>query len=210
MYRISASSSKSFWNRPLQTVSQRVAARRLRRRSGGFTFIELIVGLAIMTMIAAVVTPVLVGTLDKARIEEARHSLENLAEGIVNFEDDVREYPGHLTQLYDPISSSDRDICGQTYNGGDVNRWEGTYIDRIVPPSGLPVFIGSAQNQLTRISFGVTVLLITVSGVTEDDAIALNEIVDDDGNSLAGTIVWLPTGSNDMVTLYYTIPINGC
>ena len=192
MYRISASNGQSF-------------------RKAGFTFIELIVALAIMTMIAAVVTPVLVETLDQSRTEQARSSLQGLAEGIGAFHDDVSEYPGYLSQLYDPIKPSNRNSCGNGYSPHDVGDWAGTYIDRVIPPSGLPVFIGTAQNELLRINiFGYTVLVIVVTDVLEEDAVTLNEMVDNDGSNITGTIAWLPAGSDGKVTLYYTIPINGC
>jgi prepilin-type N-terminal cleavage/methylation domain-containing protein len=192
MYWISASDGKSF-------------------RRSGFTFIELIVALAIMTMIAAVVTPVLVETLDQSRTEQARASLENLAEAIGHFHDDVDEYPGYLSQLYEPITTSRRNSCGQAYNGGDVNDWQGTYIDRVIPPGGLPVFVGTAQNELLRLSlWGYTALVIVVTDVLEEDAETLNQMIDNDGSNITGTIAWLPAAANGTVTLYYTIPISGC
>ena len=58
-------------------------------RRGGFTFIELIVALAIISMIAAAVTPVLFSSLDRARVTTAVAALTGISDAIDVLEDEA-------------------------------------------------------------------------------------------------------------------------
>src|SRR5687767_8873289 len=117
-------------------------------RRGGFTLIEVVVALAIMVMIAATVSPSIIGYLDRTRLEEAVESLEALRDAALAFYDDVDDYPSELTHLTEPISGDDDNSCGSSYGNGQANRWTGPYLTRIIPATGLPIFIGTAQNEL--------------------------------------------------------------
>ena len=81
-----------------------------RRAAGaaGFTVIEVVVALAIMVTIAAVVSPSLLGFLDRARVDRAVESLETLAEAVSEFHDDTREHPSALSNLSTPVTAGSR------------------------------------------------------------------------------------------------------
>ena len=71
--------------------------------------------------------------------------------------------------------------------------------------------MGTAQNELLRVNvWGYTVLIIVVTDVLEEDAVTLNQMIDNDGSNITGTIAWGPAGSDGTVTMYYSIPISGC
>jgi prepilin-type N-terminal cleavage/methylation domain-containing protein len=195
-------------------------SRAPRRRSAvadraGFSFIELIVGLAIMLMVATVVTPIVAGAADRARIDTSKATLEGLAAAIGDFEDDVKEHPGSLHQLQRELQPGESNACGLTYrNGpgkGGTDTWDGPYINRELPSSGqLPLGIGTADDELVRVGEKTRSgdLFIVVRGVTPEDAEALDAEVDAGDGAAGGTIRWTPAGSQ--VVLQYAIPAPRC
>jgi len=68
----------------------------MRRRApsdAGYTLTEMLVVLAIIALIAGVLTPGLVGQLGRARAKTAQMQLETLAAGVEMFHSDVSRYP---------------------------------------------------------------------------------------------------------------------
>lgn len=192
-----------------------------RRSTGraGFTFIELIVGLAIVVMIAAVVTPAVTGSLDRTRVGEAADMLAGLAASFSEFHDDVGDYPGRLHHLGAVgIATSEPNSCGSSYPSGHVNKWEGPYYQqRNLDGTPLPVFVGLAQDALVRLpgaqggGAGNTGLLgIVITGVREQDALALDREVDGGAGSASGTIQWDAPDAEGTVVMRYLVPISGC
>lgn len=187
------------------------------RSTGGFSFIELIVALAIMVMIAAVVTPALVSTLDAARVETSQETLGNLQQALLDFENDTNHFPGRLSHLTTPVTGSDQNSCGVNYPtfpppSNVTTLWDGPYTTPAVPLTGLPVAIGTVQNQLQRIpaSGNPAVLRINVTPVTFEDATRLNNNVDGDGVGNAGTVQWTGPDAQGLVTLHYVLNVNQC
>ena len=177
---------------------------------GGFTFIEMIVGLAIMVIVAATITPALLGVVDKERRDAALTSLTGISDAVAAFRADVNEYPGLLTQLTTPIGS-EPDLCGANYSGGEQGDWEGPYLNRVVPPTGLPIGIGRARNQLTRFpnTNNPSHMILTVDSVVIEDALALNRRLDADGDDgTANAVRWTMLSAADgLVTLGFWGPI---
>lgn len=81
-----------------------------------FTIIEVIVIVAIMVILAAVITPNLVGVLDRQRISGAVETMNSIISALDSFNKDVGKLAGFLTQLVEPITLSDSDACGVTYD----------------------------------------------------------------------------------------------
>jgi prepilin-type N-terminal cleavage/methylation domain-containing protein len=188
--------------------------RRMPSR-GGFSFIELIVGLAIMLMIATVVTPLVAGAADRARVDAGKATLQGLAAAIGAFEDDVKEHPGYLHQLVREIEPAETNACGLGYKRGQgkggTDTWEGPYIDRELPSSGkLPVGIGSADDELVRVGDHTRSgdLFIVVRDVSPEDAEALDADLDAGDGPLGGTVRWTADGAS--VVLRYAIPAPRC
>lgn len=194
-------------------------ADRLRRPfalaggRAGFTFIELIVGLAIMVMIATAVAPVLLGSLDSARVEQGRQSLDAIAKGAAAFHYHIttveEEHPSLLTQLAGPIAAGQPSACGSAFTASETDRWGGPYLTRVVPSGGVPIGIGVARNQLVRqsVSGSSSLLKVVVDGVTPEDAQALDREVDGNGSASEGTVRWGAADGEGLVTLEYAMPI---
>ena len=177
----------------------------------GFTIIEVLVALAIMVVLGALVVPSIVANVDRARIDAAEESLEGIADAVNLFADRVDEYPGTVTQLVVPITTGDADICGDTYNNGEVNRWAGPYLNRSVPSAGLPISIGTVQNAFTTLAdpSGIDYLRPGVDSVLTEDAEALDRRVDGGDGASGGTIRWSDIGGG-FTTTYYLIPYPDC
>jgi prepilin-type N-terminal cleavage/methylation domain-containing protein len=181
-------------------------------RRNGFSLIEILVALAIAIVVAAVVAPGIASSLDRARRDRALDSLESVRDGVLAFNDDVREYPGTLTQLAAPIGGADVDICGNGYNGGEQNRWDGPYLDRVLPAAGLPIAAGTVSTTFVLITQAGDIdwFSIETTGVEQGDALELDDEVDDGDGSAAGAIQWGTPDAEGLVTLSYIFPIATC
>ncbi len=158
-----------------------------------------------IVILAAVIIPQAVRTADKARIETAATALQNISDAIKDFGDDVLELPGDLRHLVEPLSAGQRDCSGQAYSAAERSRWAGPYLNRLVPASGLPVAIGTALLPIVP-DTSTQRARIQVANVLEEDAIALNEMVDGDGDRSSGTVRWTLPDARGLVTLYYQTP----
>lgn len=181
-------------------------------RRAGFTLVEVIVTILVIVVLGAVMLPNLLGPVDRARVDQAIESLDAFNDAMTTARDDNQDWPGRLSHLAWPITTSDTNICGDTYAQGKVNNWAGPYLDRNVPASGVPIGIGVAQDSLVRqvISGQDGYLIIQVTGVTEEDAEAVNREFDADGDPAGGSIRWTAPDASGLVRLDFYRPIRGC
>ena len=73
--------------------SRRLFHERKKMRNKGFTLIELAVVLAIIAVLAAVLTPLVTGYLDQARVARAQADLRTIADAIKLHQRDTGRYP---------------------------------------------------------------------------------------------------------------------
>ena len=92
--------------------TQKQQARRMVRRS--FTLIEIMIVVVIIGMLAALVGPQIIGSLDKSRVQTTQAQLVNLKDAVQRFYMDCSEYPASLDDLMTKTSNS---------------KWEGPYLD---------------------------------------------------------------------------------
>lgn len=105
-----------------------------RHHESGFTLVEVLVTVLILGLLAAVVFPVVVPQVDKADPTKASNDMANIRTGIEMFQLDVRPTePGDIEDLVNDITQSDADVTGSTFNSGQVDRWEGPYVDITIP-----------------------------------------------------------------------------
>lgn len=205
----------------------------MRKDSGatkprGFSMIELVVGIAIFTIIGAVVAVSVQKTTlaqsDQERIDEAAFNLDQIARAIaffeptkppVSFRYTVGVYPGRLSQLTSPLSTTQTNDCGVVYTAGQVAAWQGGYFLREIPTTNFKIAEGFIANDvLTRVPVNANatlqgVLSISMPNVSIADAIALATEVDNDPTGALGTVRFTANGSQP-VTVTYRIEIGGC
>lgn len=79
-------------------------------RDAGYTLTEILVVMAIIGLIAAVLTPGIIGQLGRARAKTAQVQLETVAAAVESFRSDVGRYPSNaegLNALMSQPSSAD-------------------------------------------------------------------------------------------------------
>lgn len=70
-----------------------------RTARSGFTFIELVIAIAILAILALVVGPMVMGQLEKARVSGTTSNLKSLKTAIDMFKVDTARYPTKLRDL---------------------------------------------------------------------------------------------------------------
>jgi prepilin-type N-terminal cleavage/methylation domain-containing protein len=186
----------------------------------GFTLVEVLVVLALMVGLAALVAPGILGQIDRARVDSSVESLTTMAnaihtpgQGSSSFRGHVGVYPGQLSHLTSQITTGEANSCGTLYTATDSGNWRGPYLNRIVPPAGLPLSAGTASDTLVRvpaINGSRPVLKVLVRGVTLDDARAIDTRHDGTVSDTLGGVRWGAADAEGFVTLEYVMPVRGC
>ncbi|MBQ4480208.1 MAG: type II secretion system major pseudopilin GspG [Victivallales bacterium] len=88
--------------------------RRNRTLHHPFTLIEIMIVVVIIGMLAALVGPRIIGSLDKARVSTTKTQLVNLKGAVQQFYMDCAEYPNTLDDLMVKTSNA---------------KWSGPYLD---------------------------------------------------------------------------------
>ncbi|MGQ0813179.1 MAG: prepilin-type N-terminal cleavage/methylation domain-containing protein, partial [Gemmatimonadota bacterium] len=113
-------------------MSMRRGSSALQVR-GGFTLIELIVVLLILSLLAAVIVPVVTERADQADPTRVATDLANIRTGAELFHMDVRpRYAGDIEDLTTAIVTGgvDRGVDSVAYpSAGVVAKWDGPYLD---------------------------------------------------------------------------------
>jgi general secretion pathway protein G len=92
-------------------------ARARLKRDAGYTLTEMLVVLAIIALIAAVLTPGILGQLGRARAKSAQMQLDTIAAAVETFRTDVSRYPTSAEGLNALLSQP-----------GGVDGWSGPYV----------------------------------------------------------------------------------
>jgi len=93
------------------------AKRRRDRRCDGFTLVEVLVVLAILTLLALIVVPQVIGYLGRAKTDTARIEIESLSSALDLYLLDVGKYP-----------SQEEGLDALVQQPASVERWNGPYL----------------------------------------------------------------------------------
>lgn len=95
------------------------ATRRRRRRSEGFTLVEVLVVLGILTLLALIVVPQVIGYLGKAKTDTARIEIDNISSALDLYLLDVGKYP-----------SEEEGLSALVEQPTGAERWNGPYLKK--------------------------------------------------------------------------------
>lgn len=95
---------------PQSSVDQHVS-------DNGFTLMELLVVMVVLSLIAAAVTPQVMGRLDRSKVRAAKIQMETLSASVDMFRIDTGRYPTEQEGLKSLITQP-----------ADVNVWDGPYV----------------------------------------------------------------------------------
>lgn len=165
---------------------------------GGFTLIEVTVGLALIATFMAMLFPVVIQQIGRWQAVRVAQDVTGVARALEQFHLDTGQYPRQLTHLANPIALEDRPLDSRyqpllTYGPRHVEAWNGPYIDRTlattltdaqgmetgfdgVVATGL-LCISRANRQVTQCRKGTWVVLY-VSGLSVGEFEQVNRIVD--------------------------------
>ncbi|MGQ0813176.1 MAG: prepilin-type N-terminal cleavage/methylation domain-containing protein [Gemmatimonadota bacterium] len=184
------------------------------RPRAGLTLVEVIVVIVVSVILAAAIVPSLIGALDRERVQASVDAMQGVTDAMSELRQDNQDWPGRISHLSAPITTSMTNVCGNTYTTGRVTNWAGPYLDRVVPSTGVPIGIGVLKDTTYRsfVTGNDGLLTMEILNVTLEDARGLNTTVDGDGDvagQTIGTVRW-SAPVNGMVTTYYYRPIRGC
>lgn len=95
----------------------------IRRKTGGFTLLELLVVLLIIALLAGYVGPKLFGEIGKARSKTAASQMKSIADALDRYRLDTGRFP-----------SSEEGLRALSVDPGNVQGWSGPYMSHDVPP----------------------------------------------------------------------------
>lgn len=219
----------------------------------GLTLVEMLVAITILVVLGvAYYASSLTGSaatssnVNADNIELAAQTLTDLSEAIglytnvkaakiTSFFQIVGANPSALSQLTNPISTSDRNSCSKSvpqtnsslYTSAQVGNWAGQYFRRPLPRAGFLVAPGFfADDTLKRYGqsgppfseqyFSNTnsttpgTLAIVMRNVKYQDAVALAQRIEGDQSGLKGAVRFQSNTTNTPVTVEFHVNIHGC
>jgi general secretion pathway protein G len=191
--------------------------RRAPRRTPlrpGFTFVEIVVTLAIMAMLAAVIVPVVARRVREGQSTAVAQTLDAIADGIAQYRTDVRRYPTRLQHLTTKPALGARDPCGRTIPQAFLDEWKGPYLQTQVTASGIRISDATVQDTITSdpavfTTTSVGYLLIDTQDVDEETAEKLDDSYDGADDLATGVIRFTDLGG-DRGTLEFGVRVRGC
>jgi prepilin-type N-terminal cleavage/methylation domain-containing protein len=172
---------------------------RTRSSRAGFTLAEVLVTVAIVAILAAVVVPAVTNQISKGDEANIASTMGSVRTGITAFVTDTRKFPGRLSDLFNAILSTDKDITVADYGTPAVGRWKGPYMSgAMAPTDSMPVGLGFLRNTVKDSSFITTSgnVIVTISGVYTD-AVAkhIDSLIDNGNGRSAGALRWNISGA---------------
>lgn len=179
------------------------------RKRRGFTLGEVLVTVAIVSVLAAVVIPAITSQISKGDLGRVGGDLQALRSSAEQFVGDVRRYPKSLGQLVVKPTVSETPLASASvYGAQEVARWRGPYLpkDSIalgVTGYGLKIGTGVADYKFDTMTVGTTgvfspaspvvgdilYLVIPIASADQTTAQSIDGAIDD-GNLTTGSVRW--------------------
>jgi prepilin-type N-terminal cleavage/methylation domain-containing protein len=123
----------------------------------GFTLPEILVTVAVISVLAAAVIPTVTGQLGKGDAGAIVGDVGSIRTAISNFSTDTRAYPLHMSDLDTAIvttaaTHNDSTLCNGLYTATQTSNWKGPYL-----PGHQGLGSSTAANDLVTSGFGLAV-----------------------------------------------------
>lgn len=158
------------------------------QKKNGFTLPEVLVTVALMSLLAAVVIPSVLGQMTAGEVSKLGQGLTSVRVAVEQFASDIHRFPVKPTLLYRATTSADKDVNQVTLPAPLANRWKGPYLAR----DSVAFFLGGnagaggtvADTFLIKSAGTVSYITAIVTGMRAVDMIRLDK--EFDGYSVAG------------------------
>lgn len=121
-------------------------------RNAGFSLIEIIVAVSVLSILAAVMVPVVSGIVDDAKFASAQNDLEVVKKAYQSFYADTGYWPGNGNGTWNENNHTDT-LGNNNYilftNTGNIAGWDGPYLERwaIGSDGTNPAFTNAANDE---------------------------------------------------------------
>jgi prepilin-type N-terminal cleavage/methylation domain-containing protein len=165
-------------------------------KRAGFTLPEVLVTVAIVSVLAAIVVPTVTNQIGKGDDTRFQTTVTNVRTGITAFVSDTRRFPRRVSHLYNAITGQN-DLFGTPFAAAVAARWKGPYTSgALTLGDSLPLSIAFMQDSLidSNLVAGTSGHVISsLSGVlTQAAAARLDTLLDSGNGNDAGILQWTP------------------
>ena len=198
--------------RRIKSSSRSTRESTLRR---GFTLAEVLVTVAIVSLLAAVMIPAVAGQLSKGDVGRVEADLSNIRSGIEAFLSDVHRYPARVSDLTKSVTGNN-DILGNAYPAALSTKWKGPYMQQDTVTfsgstgAGLPTALGgtiiNAFEKFTNAANTTDYVTVRIVGLTVADFNKIDADIDGVVNQTGGSLRF-KTGTTVDTIKYLAIPI---
>lgn len=98
-------------------------------RRSGFTLIEIMVALMILSGLIAIMVPVVMDQSRRGDPTRVGGDVNAVGSALSMFRAHTLTVPDDLEDLANPVTVADRQITGAQYSASQINRWNGPYLD---------------------------------------------------------------------------------
>lgn len=170
-----------------------------RNRRGGFTLPEVLVTVAIVSVLAAIVVPAVTQQLGKGDLPAVNSSLQGMSTAITSFVSDVRRFPGQVDHLQAQpiatdwsITATGATVPAAVYSTGSLARWRGPYDNTGSITGIVPIGMGWNTTNVLYDSLGYVVVPVSKTAADVTDAAELDALIDENNGATVGRVRWLP------------------
>lgn len=197
---------------------------RSRNEHRGFTFMEIVVALAIIAVLTAVIIPGLTLRLRSAQASSLIQDMRAVNTAIQQYRENVGRYPSNLNQLTSSTVPQ-FDLCGAALPASLSALWRGPYLAQDVT-NGFVSGDANIKSPLIRSPSSTAPTFTNLDGTLEIDiekvdslsAETIDAAFDGYTGSItrfdAGTVRWVPvagaSGMGKIGTIIYILPVRGC
>lgn len=124
-----------------------------RKRTLGFTLVELLVVIVVLAVLAAIVLPKFMNSSARSKESALKSDLKLMRNAISLFQADTGKFPNSIADLAQTDKTQVKDASGTTVNAAD---WHGPYLDSVIndPISGTAFNYDKTTGKVTSSASG--------------------------------------------------------